>query len=151
MDASGALFDREHHLWRVLNECPNAKIIISSSWRHNLTDVQLGQVLSADVAARIAGVLTRDQHDGLEPGDRGWHVERWLGDHGLQDAHWIAIDDDPLHYVSHQHRLVRTHYSGLDAATAQRAIELLTAPMRRKRAWVTRPCTTLKTHAQGRT
>jgi HAD domain in Swiss Army Knife RNA repair proteins len=149
-DATGALFDREHHLCRVLNECANARIIISSSWRHNLTNAQLQQVLSAQVAARIAGVLTRDKHDGLEPGDRARHVERWLTEHGFPDAHWIALDDDPLHYISHQHKLVRTHFAGLDAATAQKAIALLNAPSRRRRAGLARPCTTPQTPAHGR-
>jgi hypothetical protein len=131
MDASGTLFDREHHLRRVLAHCGNVRVIISSSWRYSLTDVQLLQVLSPAVAARVVGVLTRDERDGTELGDRGRRVEGWLREHGLVEAPWMALDDDACHYASHQRRLVQTSYRGLDRQKSAQAVALIRTLVRR--------------------
>jgi hypothetical protein len=126
MDASGALFDREHHLRRILARCPNARVIISSSWRHSLSDFQLLQVLSPAVAARVVGVLTRSKRrDGTVPGDRARRVQRWLSGHGLGKSKWVALDNDSHHYKRHQQRLVQTTYRGLDRKKATEAIALI--------------------------
>lgn len=121
---SGRLFDRECHLREVLAACPRARLIVSSAWRHRLTDSQLLDVLSPEVASRVVGVLdrTRDKY----AGQRGDKVEVWMRAHGLEHAFWLAIDDEPFHYIDHFNRLVQTHWRGLDGAGAARLIDRLT-------------------------
>lgn len=120
---SRVLFDREHHLHRILNAFPSVRLVISTSWRWLFTEPVLRQLLSRQTAARIVGMLDLDRADGQ--GSRGQKMTEWLRRRSLDGAAWIGLDDDRGYYRKFEERLVQTTPGGLDNHSAQAAIARL--------------------------
>lgn len=86
-------------LERVLREFPDVRIVISSDWRKHHTLAELRRFFSEDLRFRIAGVISIDDED-HERGNRQRLVERYLLEHNMETAAWIALDDDDGNYLA---------------------------------------------------
>lgn len=103
----------------ILDQVPDAKIVVSSVWRTWGMEA-LGQILNRN------GIDTTRLYSvtGREPGVRGTQIKAWL-ERNPETKSFVIIDDDadmePL-----MDRLVKTHsYHGLNLVEAEKAIELL--------------------------
>lgn len=84
------------HYLRLL---PRVEVVISSTWREDLTLAQLRDLFAPDLHARIIDV-TPQRPDGYDTGGRAREVADWLAAAGLHagNARWIALDDWPHLY-----------------------------------------------------
>lgn len=118
----GSLFDRMHHLEEVLLQLPHARLVITTAWRVALPLAVLSSFLSPLARQRVAGVIDWDARERDCDGVRGDLVQKWLDDHDLHAADWLAIDDQARHYVRHQEHLIKTRWSGMDESTVELAV-----------------------------
>lgn len=98
-DEENLLFSYLPRLEAVLREFPAVKIVIASDWRKRHSLAELRRMFSEDLRFRIVGVIGIDDAD-RELGNRQRLVERYLAEHGLADAAWLAIDDDVGNYLA---------------------------------------------------
>lgn len=76
----------------AVRRIPEARIVITSTWREVVDLVGLRKLFSPDVAERILGVTP------ILPGGRYREVRAFLAEHGAENDPWIGIDDDPVSY-----------------------------------------------------
>jgi len=125
MDADGQLFDRESHLLELLEQLPQLRVVLSTSWRNAIPSSHLSQFLSSKVRARVDGALAPSMAEAKENGVRGDLMETWLRQHDRAGAAWIALDDQPRHYSNHSNVLVKTHWRGMTTFTVDAALDKL--------------------------
>lgn len=126
----GSLFDREYHLVSLLEEVPEARIVISTSWRNMISQPWLGECLSPPVRQKVTGVLDRSDAESNSSGVRGQLMVQWLKQRNEPDAVWVALDDHSDHYTGHSDHLVKTHWRGLDQQGVDKAVQKLNEFMR---------------------
>lgn len=109
----------------VLRQCPQAYVVISSTWRRGRTLDHLRTKFSEDIRPRIVGVtpVLPDSHG---EGVRQREVEAWLEQAGCPAAPWVAVDDDPSGF-SPGACLVLTH-DGFKARESALLLEALVDP-----------------------
>lgn len=88
----------------VLHEFPQISIVISSSWREHYSLEDLREFFNCIIANRVIDVTPfyRDPKSDWLPEtaapikyERQWEIESWLKSAHLENAQWIAIDDQP--------------------------------------------------------
>src|SRR6185369_11349774 len=75
----------------VLDQCPDVRVVVSSSWRHRRDILELSYLLSGFgmPAEKIVGVTSRKDDN-----PRGERILEWLVDHKVQDNFFLILDDD---------------------------------------------------------
>lgn len=101
-------------LAEVVKDYPALDIVISSSWRTNMTLPQLKALLPADIASHVVGKTPdlqgyigqtdRDSDDWLKT--RQDECEEWLKLNDRLGEDWIALDDEGINFRS-KDRLVK--------------------------------------------
>jgi len=125
LDVVGVPFDRAVHLEQLLNSRPHAGILITTSWRSQLTLNQLKGFLPRLARNRAIGVIPWDVREKSDRGVRGELVEAWLRSRALHALRWIALDDQADHYAKHSNHLIKVPYRGLDENCVQEALTRL--------------------------
>jgi hypothetical protein len=102
----------------VLRDFAQVQIVISSSWRHELSQLPLPEQLEAlqrpfspDIRSRVIGVTPDLWPNAWERAVNPYdHRERecvaWLREHGGEAQPWIAIDDRPHWFSPHCRQLL---------------------------------------------
>lgn len=109
------------NLNKLLKEVPEAKIVISSSWRHKGMKV-CKDTLSANGVdvGRVIGMTDILKNDP----ERGHHIQRWLDSHKEVDK--FVILDDKSDMRPEMRELVQTNpHVGLTSADVKKAVKLL--------------------------
>jgi len=88
----GRLFEHLPLLGRILNQCPNASVIISSSWRDSHTLPEL-QGFFGDWGHRVIGVTRSIEPVGSTPANRFWECRTLAEQLGVSE--WVMLDDQP--------------------------------------------------------
>lgn len=96
-DPMDALFAYVPQFEEAIRQCPNAEIVISSSWRHKYSLEEMKKHFSPDVQEMIIDV-TPKIGAGASPGARSDEVNLWLRQNGRVGQAWIGIDDYPSLY-----------------------------------------------------
>lgn len=93
-DADDAPLAQLPRLARCLLQMPALEIVVSSTWREDMTLADLCARLGEALAARIVDV-TPVHDDGLDAGGRQREILAWLAAQGLHagNARWLALDD----------------------------------------------------------
>jgi hypothetical protein len=107
----------------VLNEIvarSRAEIVVSSTWRHGKSVLELQQLLDA---AGFAGRVLDKTPSGAHGSDRGQEIAAWLAGHAVES--YVIIDDhDGMGELGR--RLLLTHPAhGLRSTDTARAIAIL--------------------------
>lgn len=99
------LFSCTGRLWKILRDCPEVQLVVSSSWREQHSKAELIDFLTygggEDLAHRIIGVTPRTPRArstyiaGPQP-VRHNECEQWLIENGQQHRAWLALDDEAL-------------------------------------------------------
>lgn len=127
----GSLFMWSPILEKLLAECPQTQIVLSTSWVRQLDFKRAKKRLSESVQARVIGAT---YHSALESGadstpwmqcTRWQQIAGYLARNKVQD--WIALDDDDAGWPEDQrHRLLRcdpqTGLAGLDYDVTRMAL-----------------------------
>jgi len=117
---------------QVLNEIAaqgGADVVVSSTWRHGKTVVELQEILEA--AGFTGRVLDKTPTD-VPGANRGDEIAAWLAEHAV--GGYVIVDDHVGMGELHTH-LVLTHPGrGLQPADAPRAIATLMRPNHRSSA-----------------
>jgi HAD domain in Swiss Army Knife RNA repair proteins len=104
------LFQHAPRLSRMLDEFPEASVVLSTSWRTFLDFDQLVQPLEAELQRRVLGVTPRFGEiapvRALVPYRRQAECVQWLADNGMDDAAWIALDDRPSWFEPYCENLI---------------------------------------------
>ena len=129
-EPEGSLFDREHHLIALLEKVPEARIVISTSWRNMISQPWLGELLLPQVRQKVEGVLDRFDAESNSSGVRGQLMVQWLKHKNEPDAVWVALDDHSDHYTGHSDHLVKTHWRGLDQHAVVKTVQKINKFMR---------------------
>lgn len=108
------------HLNALLEGCPEAKVVISSSWRHRGLDVVKDVLKRNGIDCdRVIGMTDETNHD-----DRGHHIERWLKDHSVEK--FVILDDDSDMTDKEYTKLVKTNsWIGLTEKDVKLALDIL--------------------------
>ncbi len=120
------LYRLERHLVANLESVvlasPETNVVITSSWREVYGLSELKGLFSSEFAQRIEGLTPiariRDDHY------RYKEVLAYLKQR-QEDAAWIAIDDDPLHYPPNAPVLLTDPGKGFDELAATRLARIL--------------------------
>ena len=111
---------------QVLNEIVargQADVVVSSTWRHGKTVVELQAILESQ---GFTGRVLDMTPTGTSGADRGEEIAGWLAEHDVSG--YVIIDDHADMGELHSH-LVQTHPArGLQSADAPRAIAMLMRP-----------------------
>lgn len=129
LDFDGVLRRKSSPLYRLESDlvgnfeetvrvAPEAKIVITSSWREAFGLSELRKLFSADIALRIVGTTPRS----LDLNDfyRYNEVLAYLKRFDTLQAPWIAIDDDPEHFPADAPVLLVDPEKGFDAEMAKK-------------------------------
>jgi hypothetical protein len=120
--------DLERACIQVLNQIvtsTEAEVVVSSTWRHGKTVVELQEMLEAE---GFTGRVVDTTPLGEAGADRGEEIAAWLAQHVV---HGYVILDDHVDMGDLRPRLLVTHPAhGLRPADAPRAIEILLSPPR---------------------
>lgn len=105
----------------ILDECPEAEIVISSTWRKYMPLERIRSILERN------GVTSSDRVIGKTPvsfgGDRGHEIGLWLRENPTET--YVIIDDAHPSFP-HKEKWVNTHpYNGLTTTQAFEAATLL--------------------------
>src|SRR5271154_5464984 len=97
---------------------PDARVIISSTWRlvHRLD--ALRRLFSSEFAPRIVGV-TPDVPD-TEDYPRQTEIHSYINRNGLHGARWIAVDDDAENFAPRAPLILVDPTRGFDEECARR-------------------------------
>lgn len=99
-----------------------AQIVITSDWR-NYLNIWLLRLMwkYRKMPGRIIGRTTRTGSN------RGEQIDKWLKKHSDVKAYVIIDDMNELQFLKSQmnHLVVTPHYTGLDAASAEKVIAIL--------------------------
>lgn len=112
------------NLKRLLEATPDARIVVSSSWRHGRTLEQLREILMAEGVdpSRIIGATPSSSVRGEQ---RGWEIQDWLDAHP-EVKDYVIIDDDADMLPHQQEHFVQTDgHIGLTIHDACRAYGIL--------------------------
>ena len=121
-NADGKLFDRQYFLECLLEQLPQAKIVIATSWRNQIPPDRMGDFLSPIVRERIVGTLDHSEQERKNDGVRGVLMKKWLRDNGAENAVWVGIDDQIRHYALHPESVFKTHWRGLKQEDVDRIV-----------------------------
>lgn len=127
-----------HHLNRILTEVPDARIVMSSTWRLGLNTLDLVKYVMFDGRMmffreglsqdnQLLAERTIGRTDRLHGHDRGVEIDDWLKRvDGRIDVESFVILDDDSDMNPHMDRLVQTDaYYGLSFEDTNKAIEIL--------------------------
>ena len=93
IDYSGErLFEHLPVLGRILDQCPDVSVIISSSWRHIHTMPEL-QGFFAEWGCRVIGTTTNIDAPSSMPANRFQECRALAEQLGVSD--WVMVDDQP--------------------------------------------------------
>jgi len=112
----------------VLRSYPNARVVISSSWREIFPFEIITPLFSPDIAIRIIGFTpflnpkNIHQHKYL----RHQEVLEYLRQNQAENSAWVAIDDIPEHYPPDSPVVAIDDYNGFDQNSAKVLSEYLT-------------------------
>ena len=81
----------------IVNEHPEIRIVISSSWREEFSLNEIKEMLGATVGSRVIGI-TPVIYDSDIQAIRYREVIEYLKITDNEDTKWIAIDDTPMLY-----------------------------------------------------
>jgi hypothetical protein len=97
---------------------PEARVVVTSTWRlvHQLDDLR--RLFSTEFGARIEGV-TRDLPE-VEGNPRHAEIQVYLAAHPAPDLRWIAIDNDVDGYPLGAPLILVNTRTGFDQPCAQR-------------------------------
>jgi hypothetical protein len=106
---------------KAVRRCPDAQIVITSSWREAFSLSQIRGLFSADIAVRIIGVTPIEPTDWrCEDHHRYREVMAFLKRNGHTSTEWIALDDDPSHYPTLRNLIIVDAERGFDSEVAGR-------------------------------
>ena len=108
------------NLNRLLDEVPEAKIVVSSSWRQHGLEFckKLLQTHGID-STRVVDIT------GNEVGSRGMQVKTWLQRHS-EVTHYVILDDQQDFDSAQQDHFVKTlSYVGLTSADVTKSVDIL--------------------------
>lgn len=88
----GRLFEHLPLLGRILDQCPQVSVIISSSWRDNHTLPELQGCFGA-WGYRVIGTTRRIDAAGSLPANRFRECQMRAEEVGVSD--WVMVDDQP--------------------------------------------------------
>lgn len=98
------------------------EIVITSTWRLEMTLNELRRLFSPDMAAHIVGKTPESL--ALTAHSRYNEVLGYLKAAKGLNAKWLAIDDDPAHYPEDAPVLITDPYLGFDVGSIPRLREL---------------------------
>jgi HAD domain in Swiss Army Knife RNA repair proteins len=98
-DGSGPRRMFEYTLRALRSHGRKIQVIISSSWRENMSLEELRLFFSSDIAPLIVGITPVVQpHWSFDIPVRYEEIRKWLYKNGCQEDPWIAIDDRRDHF-----------------------------------------------------
>lgn len=86
------LFEHLPLLGRILDQCPDVSVIISSSWRDSHTLPEL-QGFFGDWGNRVIGVTASIEPEGSTPANRFQECRMLAEQLGVKE--WVMVDDQP--------------------------------------------------------
>lgn len=87
-------------LTAVLRDYPAVRLVIASDWRKRYSLDELRALLGAELGTRVIGTTPILDKVGMDwIGHRQREAMAFLQAEGLADVRWIALDDDPDHYL----------------------------------------------------
>jgi hypothetical protein len=117
-------FDDEcmKNLYKILDELPECKIVLSSTWRKNYLDVRILRRKLGDYEDRIIASTPIFDH-----GHRGLEIEHYLlTNYRDQQIHMCILDDDGDFFLHQKQFFIQTdQYYGLTDTLAYRATQIL--------------------------
>jgi len=110
--------DCVRNLERAVLSHPDARVVITSTWRLAQSIQALRRLFPAELAVRIVGV-TPDLPE-AEEYPRHAEVRAYLARRGARSTRWIAIDDDAGQYRPSAPLILVNAATGFDETCAQR-------------------------------
>ena len=107
----------------LIRQCPEVKIVISSTWRFAMSLAAIRKRFSPDVAEKIVGVTPEAPINSLH--DRYKEICAYLKRPGVEAKCWIAIDDDPELYPQGAPVLLTDPNTGFDNNCADKLKRLI--------------------------
>lgn len=110
----------------ILEECPDAWIVVSSSWRKNHTVQQLQEIFVENkmMPSRILDTTPDLESSDLKEKTRGAEIQAWLKNH--PDVLDFVIIDDFNDMEPYKDRLVQVNSNnGLTFTDAEKVIEMM--------------------------
>jgi hypothetical protein len=105
---------------KILKAVPEAKIVVSSTWRHHGMKYVKDMLTDNGIdASRVCGLTAEDK-----PHKRIHHIEEYLKDHKDIEK-FVIIDDDYRIDALKDHWVKPSQFIGLTSKEADEAIELL--------------------------
>jgi hypothetical protein len=102
----------------TVRRIPDAKIVITSSWREVIGLPELRRLFSSDVAARIIGVAPFGNHG------RYGEILSYLEEAGAAGGRWVIVDDDPYGYPRESPLVLVDPSRGFSPEDAQKLVDL---------------------------
>jgi hypothetical protein len=141
------MFEKAPRLASVLEEFPEARLVLSTSWRIENSLARMCELLGTSLSARVIGATPHFSAfhvpSVLRPYQRHAECLQWLIVNGKTKREWIAIDDRASMFAPDCERLIECDSShGLDEPTAGR---LRFALLRARRAMEQRRGTVFET------
>lgn len=109
--APGEMMMHAHILTSLLQDFPDVRIVLSTSWARLLGYSRAKAALPAELQARVVSAtwhsrMTRSQIEGYDSWSRHEQIRAAVTRAGI--TRWLAIDDDPDHsWPARDHRLIR--------------------------------------------
>jgi len=105
----------------VLRRYPNAKIVISSSWREMYSLQKISSLFSPDIGVRVVGVTPCLHPIVIEENKHIRHqgVLEYLKQNNEENPQWVAIDDIADFYEPGSPVVVTDAYYGFNSNSAQ--------------------------------
>lgn len=119
------MFEHAPRLAALLNEFPEAAVVLTTSWRSHKTFADLVAPLPWSLRARILGVTPHASAFAVPPRLRAYHRHaeclQWLTENQQKERAWIALDDRASWFAPDCDRLIECHSGcGLDEGAAGR-------------------------------
>jgi hypothetical protein len=145
------MFEKVPRLTSVLDEFPEIRLVLSTSWRIENSLAQMCELLGTSLSARVIGATPHfasfHTPSVLRPYPRHAECLQWMITNGDTKREWIAIDDRASMFAPDCDRLIQCDSSqGLDEPTAGR---LRFALLRARRAMEKQHRTALETQRSG--
>lgn len=125
-DRYGYAFDLRcvKNLQWILNECPDVKIVISSSWKSMKINKLLDMWKIRDLPGEIIDITPDLLRTKIES-SRGDEIQEWLSKHSEVKS-YVIIDDDSDMLLHQMDRFVKTDpIIGLTVKDSEKAIKIL--------------------------
>jgi hypothetical protein len=107
-----------------VRQLQEASIVVTSTWRLEMSLSELRELFSGDIAERILG--STPETLSLTPHSRYNEVRTYLKTVQDSDALWLAIDDDPAHFPHDAPVLLTDPYRGFDRDRAKQLVDFFT-------------------------